>query len=193
MLPEYILVDIIRLKMSDYLEFRRQHILSGRPLPEKKKYKIPAKSAKRIAKEKEQKEALGGELSPLDQWFEDRMKESAPVCAECGMDAQWVLQPQYNKIWKACQAHILPKKKGAFPSVAAHPLNHIVLFPSWGGHLCGDHGFYDSNWYNATTMKIWPIVEQRVWELYPLLNEAEKKRLPDALKKMIENRTIKTT
>lgn len=37
-----------------YLEYRRKLIENGRPLPPKKKYVIPKKSAKRIQKEKEQ-------------------------------------------------------------------------------------------------------------------------------------------
>jgi hypothetical protein len=37
-----------------YLDDRRKHIEDGRPLPPKKKYVIPKKSAKRLQKEKEQ-------------------------------------------------------------------------------------------------------------------------------------------
>lgn len=166
---------------------RRIKELSKMP-KEKKRYKIPAKSAKKLKQEAETKElqAINGDTK--EQWYDDRMKENLPVCMNCGMEANWLLQPEYEKIWRACQAHILPKRKTQFPSIALHPLNHMVLFPVWGGHLCGDHDTFDSSWANASKMKVWQIVEHRVWELYPLLTDAEKGRLPEVLIKMIECR-----
>lgn len=181
--------------MNDYLKYRQDHINKGRPLPEKKKTYINRVSPKRAAKLAEQKKEYelqkkkqGPEstqliiVTSLDQWFVDRMNENVPVCWECGMEAGWLKTPGYEKIWKACQAHILPKKKSfGFPSIATNPINHMVLFPSWGGHLCGCHGFYDSGWYNATTMKIWSKVLQRFKLLYPLIADNEKKNIPEAL------------
>lgn len=157
-------------------------------LPKKKQYyRLPKKSAKKIKKEAEEKVLLkeaaemgkGTGITDQEQWFEDRMKESEPVCAECGFRADWLLLPEYKKIWRACQAHILPKKKGAFPSVATHPLNHMVLFPSWGGHLCGHHGEYDSSWFNATTMKVWPKAVERFKQFESAIAEKERRLIPE--------------
>lgn len=156
-------------------------------LPKQKKaYRIPAKSAKKIAQEKEEKELLkeakelGKPLSDdQEQWFEDRMKESLPVCMNCGMEANWLLQPEYKKIWRACQAHILPKRKTQFPSVATHPMNHLVLFPVWGGHLCGCHDEFDSSWFNATTMKVWEIAVHRFNEFESAIALKERYRIPE--------------
>ena len=152
----------------------------------KKIYRIAKKSAKRIAKEKEQKEALGGGLTDIEQWFQDKMKNSIPVCENCGMEANWLLDPKYEKIWRACQAHILPKKKGAFPSVSTHPDNHMVLFPAWGGHLCGCHGVYDSNWCNATTMKIWETAVIRFKGFESKISPNERRKIPEQFLKSIQ-------
>lgn len=166
-------------------ELRR--IRAERDLPKpKKQYRIPKKSAKKLRQEKEEKELMkqaremGKPLDgDLDQWFEDRMRESLPVCMNCGMEANWLLQPEYKKIWRACQAHILPKRKTMFPSVATHPMNHMVLFPVWGGHLCGCHDFFDSSWYNATTMKVWNIAIHRFKEIEPSIAGKERARIPE--------------
>lgn len=173
--------------MNDYLKRRQDHINAGRPLPKKERYYIPKKSEKRIAKEKEARE-LGSDLT-LDDWFEKGMKDFPPVCMECGMNAHWLFDltedikkaEAYKLMWRACQAHVLPKKKRyGFPSIATNPDNRLILFPSWGGHLCGCHGFYDSNWYNASTMKIWPkVIEIVTVKLYPILTIEEKKRIPE--------------
>lgn len=172
-----------------YLDERREHINKGRPLPEPKKPKwLKPVSDKLAAKRAAQKVELGGEETDLQKWFNHFMEISEPVCAECGTRADWVKLPGNEKIWRACQAHILSKKKNfGFPSLATNLDNHIVLFPSWGGHLCGDHGFYDSGWYNASTMKIWPnIVKMFKTKLNSLIPAHERKNIPDALLKELE-------
>jgi len=171
--------------MSDYLRQRQQWNITGKPPKEVKKYVIPKKSAKKIKEEKEQK-ATGGE-SALEAYFRFHVKHSTPKCENCGMEATWLLKPEYETIWRACQAHILPKKKFMFPSLAGNLDNHLVLFPSWGGLLCGCHGFFDSSWYNASTMEIWPkAVEIFKAKLLHLIPEKERKNIPEALQKLIE-------
>jgi hypothetical protein len=162
--------------------------------PKKPLRQVSIKKQQEKAEQKKERETSGD--FTLDKWFDHFMKVSEAVCAECGMRADWLLQPQadpkkaeaYRLIWRACQAHILPKKKRfGFPSLATNLDNHIILFPSWGGHLCGCHGFYDSNWYNATTMKIWPHVEQKfVNKLWRLIPEREQKNIPESLIKLIK-------
>lgn len=124
----------------------------------------------------------------LDFWFDYWMAHANPICSECGMIANWLLKPEYATIWRACQAHILPKKKNyGFPSLSCVIENHIVLFPSWGGLLCGCHGFYDSSWYNATTMSIWPeVVEIFKTTLYQRIAPSEIKNIPELLLKELE-------
>lgn len=165
----------------------------------KPKKAIPKISAKKKAENALEKEAYLKsrenisvprgtlEILSLNQWFDYHMEHSEPVCSECGSRQDWVKQPGYEKIWKACQAHVLPKKKTyGFPSIAANIDNHIVLFPSWGGHLCGDHGFYDSNWFNASTMNVWPQIVEKFKKLYPLISKVELKNIPEQLLKEIQ-------
>jgi|SRR5688572_5114240 len=167
-------------------EIRRLKEQSKLP-KEKKKYSIPKKSAKKIKQESEQKEllketeslGLSTGIPDQEQWFEDRMRDNIPVCMNCGMEAAWLLQPEYKKIWRACQAHILPKRKAQFPSVATHPMNHLILFPVWGGHLCGCHDEYDSGWYNATTMAVWPKAKERFRQFESSIAEKEKNKIPE--------------
>lgn len=151
----------------------------------KKKQPIKKKSAKKLEQEK-LTSVLLKEMNDLgeatqEQWFKDRMAENPPVCMNCGMEAAWLLQPEYEKIWRACQAHILPKRKTMFPSVARHPMNHLVLFPVWGGHLCGCHDEFDSGWYNATTMSVWPKAVARFKEFEKLIAPSERRRIPEQL------------
>jgi hypothetical protein len=157
-------------------------------LPKPKKYKpIAKKSAKKLKQEAEERDIIKESVElgkstgipDQEQWFEDRMKESLPVCMNCGMEANWLLQPEYKKIWRACQAHILPKRKTQFPSVATHPMNHLVLFPVWGGHLCGCHNEFDSSWFNATTMKVWGIAIHRFKEFESAIAPKERYRIPE--------------
>lgn len=150
--------------------------------------KVPAPIAKQSEKKKQQvkEEKAAGVNDDLKAWFDYHMAHATPICSECGMEAHWLKEPHNFAIWKACQAHILPKKKGAFPSMRANLDNHIVLFPSFGGTLCGCHGFYDSSWYNASTMKIWEQVKVVfTGKLYRLIPDNEKKYIPDVLLKLV--------
>ena len=170
---------------TTYNQTRLAYINAGRPLKEKPKKLIKKVSDKRQQKINEQREAASE--NALDLWFEKGMKECEPVCAECGFRADWLKEEKYKEIWRACQAHILPKRKEyGFTSIAANNDNRIILFPSWGGLLCGHHGYYDSNWYNASTMKIWPKVLEIIKDkLIPCIAEKEYKNIPEIILKHI--------
>lgn len=164
-----------------------QRLQQARLPREKKPPKPIAKiSSKKAAQQKRERES--GINLPLQRYFEYHMANSEPVCAECGLRADWVKQPGNEEIWRACQAHILPKRKSEFGSLAGNLDNHIVLFPSWGGHLCGCHGKYDASWSSASTMKIWPlVVEIFQTKLYPVIPASEIRRIPGVLKNVIPN------
>lgn len=136
--------------MSDYLRKRQQHILQGRPLPEKKSYSIPKKSEKRKQKELEQK-AAGGE-SALDKWFEGIEKKYCgehgyTFCMECGA----VVPQTYIR---HATAHLLPKK--LFKSIATHELNYLIL-----GAGCGCHE-KTHRVDKFVKMKVWPEAARRI-------------------------------
>lgn len=169
--------------MSDYLLQRQQMKLGKVPPAEKKKPKaIPKKSAKKLAREKEEKEALGGKMTDQQAWYDHIMKTENPVCWETGRDID-TRPPKKGSInaWHASIAHILPKKQ--FKSVATHPLNYLIL--SWFG---GVHAKWDASWTSAKTMKVWNIAMDRVAQIYPDIADSEKKYLPDSILKELEKR-----
>ncbi len=149
-------------------------------VPKPKKYLN--KQSEKKKKELEEQKSVNREKKE-DDYYEYWMKNAVPKCENCGMEAHWLLEEKYAMIWRACQAHLLPKKKNfGFPSLRNNLDNHAVLFPSWGGLLCGCHGWYDSSWYNASTMDIWPKAKEIIIEkLIPLVPEKEKKNIPEIL------------
>lgn len=173
--------------MNDFLAKRMQHILQGRPLKQKEYKPIAKISEKRKAKLKEQKSNEGE--SGLDKYFEHHMINSIPKCENCGLEAHWLVkeyedkkqQEAYRLMWRASQAHVLAKKDnfGGFPSVSTNLSNHLVLFPSWGGYLCGCHDEFDSSYEKAAMMPIFKKAADIVQSLYPLLSHEEKSRLPE--------------
>lgn len=172
--------------MNDYLKKRQDFINAGRPLPEKKIYRIPKKSAKRIAKEKEQQEAEGE--SGLDKYFDYHMTHSFPRCDNCGMVAEWLLEEEYKAVWRGCQAHVLRKKDaiGGFPSVATNLTNHLVLFPAYGKYLCGCHDRFDSSYEEMAKMAVFPKAMDIVNQLYPFIAKEERHYLPDIITQEIK-------
>jgi len=181
------------MPLSDYQKSRLDHIHSGRPLPEKKKYKIKPVSDKRAAKMAAAKKERGGEETELQKWYAVIMEREEPRCWETG---EWIGKPDKQKIidehpewddaevevafkkaqfgWHGSIAHVLPKSD--YPSVATHPQNYMIL-KMWGGA----HGQYDANWEKAAQMKVWPHACKIFNLLYPLLTTAEKAKLPDVI------------
>lgn len=166
--------------MSDYLKKRMEQILNGRPLPEnKKKQPIAKKSAKRLAKEKEQA-AVGPEPSKLalEKWFSDiAFKHGLPpsggcCCMECG---EWIPKEYIRH----ATAHLLPKK--LFKSVATHELNYLIL-----GAGCGCHQKTDRV-DKFVQMKVWPEAARRINVMMPLLPFDELKYLSSQLLTALDN------
>lgn len=111
----------------------------------------------------------------LVAWYEKKVSECDWICCECGKSCY-----SNNKDFRfAAQAHILPKS--LFPSIATHELNHMCLGP-----VCGCHGKYDSNWANASKMKVWPEALDTMYVLIPLLPPVEYRKLPDIVKSAFE-------
>ncbi len=148
-----------------YLDERRAFIEAGRPLPEKKIYHIPKKSAKRIEKENEQKEPMG-EMTLKEKWFKERRKDMVGVC-QCGCAEP--SQKKDDMYFRHSAAHIFPKKD--FKSIMYHPLNWVER-RFWGGHHTNmDEGGIDK-WVNFAD---WDDIKAKFYALEPLLYEDEKK------------------
>ena len=138
-------------------------------LPKQKAvYRIPKKSAKKLAQEAEEKAARNGDDTELQKWYAKIMQSEMPRCWET--DEPINIQDKFG--WHGSVAHVLCKE--LFPSVQAHPMNYMIL-KMWGG----THGQYDSSWENAAKMKIWPYAVKIINMLYPLLTREEKAKLPD--------------
>lgn len=179
-----------------YLDERRMRKEGLLPkLPTKKEPKPLKKvSDKKAAEIKDYKES-GGD-NEMDKYFDYHMKNSFPRCDNCGMEAKWLLEPQEDKekakmyllMWRASQAHVLRKKDGigGFPSIATNLTNHLVLFPRWGGYLCGCHDLYDSSYENMAKMAVFPKAIDIINQLYPFIKTEEKKYLPEIITQEIQ-------
>lgn len=126
---------------------------------------------KHMDKVKEEgRSATDKEQTELQKWYAAIMDKEEGKCWETGER----INKDDKMGWHGSIAHILPKSD--FPSVATHPLNYMIL-KMWGG----THGQYDSNWENASKMKVWPYAMKIVNILYPLLKRDEKARLPEII------------
>src|SRR5688572_6665827 len=86
---------------------------------EEKAYRIPRKSAKKIAQEKDPQ--VKTDAADLERWFQARDKEAIGFCLHCG-GKTCKGNPKY---YKFSIAHLLPKR--FFKSVKTHPLNWLEL------------------------------------------------------------------
>jgi hypothetical protein len=137
---------------------------AGQPKP-KKNYVIPKKSAKKIAKEKAEKEERGGNDTLMEQWHKARRKESVGVC-QCGCGKP--SQKKDDMYFRSSNAHIFPK--ATFPSVMYHPLNRVERAFFGGCHTNMDEGGLDK-WPN---MADWDDIKEKFHALAPLLTDEER-------------------
>lgn len=149
--------------MSDYLRKRMEHINAGRPLPERKVYKLNPVSEKRKQKLKEQ--AGNMKVNKMDKFFEDARKKMQGICG-CGCGEK--SQKHDDTFYRHCICHIFPKS--IFESIADHPLNWVER-TFWGGH----HTNFDEQGMDRWPMyEDWEIIKNRFHVLAPLLTEEER-------------------
>lgn len=149
--------------MSDYLKLRQQHINSGRPLPQKKKYFLNKVSPKRAAKLADQKEA--GTDSGLDKFFERNRKKMIGVC-QCGCARK--SSKNEDDHYRSSISHIFPKR--IFKSIVTNDYNWV------------ERNFWDgchSNMDNKS-MTLWPMyadwedIKEKFYVLAQILTEQER-------------------
>lgn len=102
-----------------YNEQRLAFINAGRPLPEKKKYRLRNVSPARQKKLDEQKEQRGEKPTEKQKWFDDRHKEMVGVC-QCGCGGK---SSKGTITFRNSAAHIFPQR--LFKSIQFHPLNWV--------------------------------------------------------------------
>jgi len=119
------------------------------PKPAKEKVGIAPISEKRKKQLKEEKP----NRDKQNEWFAEveakEFKNGGAHCWNCG---EFI----HVAFARAATAHILPKRKNMFPSVATHPENYLIL-----GAGCGCHSEYDRSWDDASKMQVWPKVVER--------------------------------
>ena len=162
------------MPLSEFQRNRMAHINAGRPLPEKKVHRIPAKSKKRIEKEKQERERLGGDDTERVKWYKMQMRYMN-VCEETGMKLETKIY-RYA-IMSIC--HLLPKS--TCPSVATHPLNRVFLLPDL-------HTKFDAmSWEEREQMGCWPVIRDRLVHVYECLAPEERRHFPDSVLKFIKD------
>lgn len=153
-----------------YLDERRKFIQDGRPLPEKKKYKLNPISEKRAKKLAEQKAA--GTDGEMDAFFEEMRKRMTGRCVFCN----GATEKNNDETYRNSIAHLLPKRpvdKGGFPSVGTHEENWIEL--CFYGNSC--HTNFDNGmitWEFIKDSKEWDIISDKLLTLIPFLTKEEK-------------------
>lgn len=136
--------------------------------------KISDKKAKQIAEEKTVAGKLPSALA-LKKWFADIEAEHCSngmgICQECGAAIP-------KAFFRAATAHLLPKK--LFKSVAAHPLNYLVL-----GAACGCH-YKTDRVDQFIKMKVWPEAARRIKIMIADLPHDELKYLSSQLLRALD-------
>jgi hypothetical protein len=132
---------------------------------EKKIYRIPKKSKKRLAEDKANKEALGEDDTMKEKWFKARRKEMVSVC-QCGCGKS--SQKKDDMYFRHSAAHIFPKSK--FESVQYHRLNWVERAFFGGCHSVMDDTSMDK-WPN---MADWDDIKEKFHQLAPLLTDEER-------------------
>lgn len=161
------------MPLTPYDIERRNAKLFGKKPEEKKQYRIPKKSAKKLNEEKQAKDENGD--TELVVWFRNRIKQLTGYCGECGCRTETKIY-QYA-IFSCC--HILEKRQTMFPSVRVHPKNFIELCPD-------HHHLFDSaTWIERELMGCWNVVWERLLLVYPSIDKSELHHLPTELRERI--------
>jgi hypothetical protein len=134
-----------------------------------------------IAKVSEKKKQQLKEEKPTRdlqlQWYHDKVNAMTGICMECGCR----INKKDFEFAIMTVAHVLPKRKDQFPSVATHEENSLELCVTNG---C--HGRYDNSWEDAAQMKVWPLAVKKFLIIYPAIAAKERKHIPDVLMQELE-------
>lgn len=145
-------------------ELRQIKAQAGIP-KEKKAYRIPKKSAKKIKQEAEEKKLRGDDDTLMEQWFKARRKELTGIC-QCGCAKP--SQKKDDTFFRGSCCHIFPK--AIFESVMYHPLNCVERAMFGGCHDNMDNQSIDK-WPG---MADWEDIKERFHVLAPLLTDQER-------------------
>lgn len=108
----------------------------------------------------------------LRVFFASQLKYNPEFCEECGISlrASKAINP------RSVIAHILPKRKSCFPSVATNSDNRLFL-------CVNCHSDYDNKgWEYVATMNVFELAKERLALFVDCLTEFEKQKLPEIFK-----------
>lgn len=147
-------------------------VLAARIPREKKKYRLPQFSKKKLAQMAAEKKLLSADGDTLkEQWFKARRKEMTGTC-QCGCGEP--SQKENDIHFRSSAAHIFPKH--LFESVKYHPFNWVER-RVWAGinSTSACHSIMDDTsmdrWPN---MADWEDIKEKCHVLAPLLTVEEK-------------------
>lgn len=163
------------MALSEYMKRRQTEKIFGKIKETKEQ-----KPLKKIS-DKKAKEIRGDDKSDLDKWFEERRAEMTGKCLFC----QGKTEKDNDDTYKFSIAHLLPKRKNMFPSVACHPFNFLEL--CYYGNSC--HSNFDNGiitWEFLADSKEFEVIAEKFKKIYPFITESEKRNLPEPLIKLIE-------
>ena len=153
-----------------YLEDRAKRKLGLLPKMEFRKPKKPIakKSKTRLAEERAIKE-VGGD-SELDLFFIAMRKKMVGKCLFCNCKTE----KENDEIYRRSIAHLLPKGKSNFPSVATNDSNWIELcFYQNSCHTNFDNG--NITWEFIKDSKEWDIIKEKLLTILPMVSQEERK------------------
>lgn len=145
------------------------------PKPKKPIAKV---SAKKRAEVEADKAARNGGDTDLVKWFKAQMRIMPEQCEETGLRLETRIY-EYA-IMSIC--HILPKS--SCKSVALHPLNRMFFNPDF-------HTKFDAmSWEERGRLGCWPVIKERLIDIWPDLAEAEQRHFPDSVRTWIEENDV---
>lgn len=163
-----------------YLQQRLHEKINGKEELPKKVYRIPKKSAKKIAQEAAEKPVN----TELDRWYSAMRKMMTGRCEICGGKTE----KHNDNSFKKSIHHLFPKRKNQFPSVATHIFNRLELcFYDNSCHANLENGSITLESIKKENPQAWDIIIRRATLVRPSMTEEEKNRIPEAIMKDVEN------
>jgi hypothetical protein len=145
-----------------------------------KSYSIPHQSLKSKQNVLDSKGKLDEEKQEQDKWFKDTRLKMIGICQLCGGKTE----KNNDKTFKRSIAHLLPKRKNQFPSIATHEDNWLELcFFGNSCHTNFDNGIIE--WDVIEEQPVWDTIKQKFTRMYPYIKETEKRNIPKSLNKII--------
>jgi hypothetical protein len=169
--------------MDSYFN-RLQKIKLGQ-LPKEAVAKKKKPIAKIGKKKLEEMKVNKGSDSELDLWFVAKRKEMVGRCLFCNQKTE----KENDETYRRSIAHLLPKNKNAFPSVATHDSNFIELcFHNNSCHTNFDNG--KITWEFIKDSHEWSVIKEKLLNILPMVSEPERKnKLYDKLIKLVYSKS----